>query len=197
MYYKKMIGEKCYLSPINVEDYEKYTAWVNDMEVAVGLVFSSSLINPNMEKEILERLSKSNNNFAIVDKEKDELIGNIGFPKIDQINRIGELGIFIGNKDYWGQGYGVDAINLLLDFGFNILNLHNIYLRVYDFNKPAIKAYKKLGFKDAGRIRGAKQIAGKRYDEVLMDIIAEEFQSVYIENLVSKKNNVNETNRDS
>lgn len=49
MYYKKMLGSKCYLSPINVEDYEKYTTWVNDMEVGVGMIFSASLITEACE----------------------------------------------------------------------------------------------------------------------------------------------------
>jgi len=96
-----------------------------------------------------------------VDLEREELIGNIGFVNLDLINKVGELGIFIGNKDYWGKGYGMEAIQLLLDFGFNMLNLHNVYLRVFSFNKPAINCYKKIGFKEVGRIREAKQIAGE------------------------------------
>lgn len=188
MYYKKMIGNKCYLSPINVEDYEKYTEWVNDMEVGVGVTFSSSLITEEKERELLEELARSECNFAIIDKESDNLIGNTGFVRIDKINHVGEIGIFIGNKDCWGKGYGVEAIKLILDFGFSILNLHNIYLRVYEYNKPAIKCYKKVGFKEVGRLREAKQIAGKRYDEIYMDILASEYESVYIKDLVEKRN---------
>lgn len=188
MYHKKMVGEKCYLSPINPEDFEKYTKWINDMEVSAGMVFASSIMTPTMEREALERLSKSNANFAIIDKSKDELIGNVGFPRMDQINRTAEIGIFIGNKEYWGKGYGVEAIKLILDFGFNILNLHNIYLKVYSYNKQAIRCYKKAGFKEVGRLREAKQIAGQRYDEVYMDILASEYKSIYIEDIVNKKN---------
>ncbi|WP_138204121.1 GNAT family N-acetyltransferase [Haloimpatiens lingqiaonensis] len=187
MYFKKLIGQKCYLSPINVEDYEKYTKWVNDMEVSAGLVFASKLIGIEAEKSVLERLSTNGYNFAIVDVEKDELIGNCGYPKLDHINRIGEVGIFIGNKDYWGKGYGQDVLNLLLDFGFNVLNLHNISLKVYSFNKQAIKCYKKVGFKEAGRLREAKLIAGKAYDEIFMDILDTEYQSIYVNNIVDKK----------
>jgi RimJ/RimL family protein N-acetyltransferase len=187
MYFKKIVGKKCYLSPINVEDYEKYTEWVNDMEVAAGLIFASKLIGPEAEKLALERLSTSGYNFAIVDAEKDELIGNCGFPKLDNLNRAGEVGIFIGNKDYWGKGYGQEVLKLLLDFGFNILNLHNISLKVYSFNQQAIKCYKKVGFKEAGRIREAKLIAGKAYDEIFMDILDTEYESIYINNIVDKK----------
>ncbi|SHK60158.1 GNAT family N-acetyltransferase [Paramaledivibacter caminithermalis] len=188
MYYKKIIGNKCYLSPINVEDYQKYTTWVNDMEVGVGMLFTASVITEAKEKEFLEGFVQSEYNFAIVDKETDNVIGNVGFPKIDKINHTGEIGIFIGNKDYWGKGYGTEAIKLILDFGFSILNLHNIHLKVYEYNKPAIKCYKKVGFKEVGRLREAKQIAGKRYDEIYMDILASEYESVYIKDLVEKRN---------
>ncbi|TYT23271.1 GNAT family N-acetyltransferase [Dictyoglomus thermophilum] len=187
MYYKKLIGKRCYLSPIDIEDCQKYTRWVNDMEVVIGLTIASNLYTEQKEREVLERLSKSDYNFAIVDLEREELIGNIGFVNLDLINKVGELGIFIGNKDYWGKGYGVEAIQLLLDFGFNILNLHNVYLRVFSFNKPAINCYKKIGFKEVGRIREAKQIAGERYDIIIMDILENEYKSIYIKDLVEKK----------
>ena len=187
MYFKKIVGKKCYLSPINVEDYEKYTEWVNDMEVAAGLIFASELIGPETEKLALERLSTSGYNFAIIDAEKDELIGNCGFPKLDHLNKAGEVGIFIGNKDYWGKGYGQEVLRLLLDFGFNILNLHNISLKVYSFNQQAIKCYKKVGFKEAGRIRESKFVAGKAYDEIFMDILDTEYESIYVNNIVDKK----------
>ncbi|WP_245301366.1 GNAT family N-acetyltransferase [Thermoanaerobacterium butyriciformans] len=187
LYYKKLIGEKCYLSPMNVDDYEKYVEWVNDMEVAAGMLFASQIVTKEREKELVESLSKDYN-FAIVDIKGDELIGNIGFPKIDYINRVAEVGLFIGNKEFWGKGYGQEALNLALDFGFSILNMHNIYLRVYSYNKPAISCYKKVGFKEAGRIREAKRIAGERYDEIIMDILEDEYESVYIKKIVSEKN---------
>lgn len=139
------------------------------------------------ERGILEMLSNTEFNFAIVDLETDELIGNVGFPRIDYINRVAEFGIFIGNKDYWGKGYGVEATQLILDFGFNVLNLNNIYLKVYSYNQPAISCYKKAGFKEAGRLREAKQIAQEKYDEIYMDILAREFKSIYIKDLVEKK----------
>lgn len=160
------------------------------MEVASGVVFASKMIGIKQEKEALERLSNGRYNFAIIDKKKDELIGNIGFPKVDLLNKAGVIGLFIGNKEYWGKGYGVDAINLILDYGFNILNLHNISLTVYSFNKPAIKCYKKVGFREAGRLRGVKCIAGKKYDEIFMDILASEYQSVYIEDIVNNKSTI-------
>lgn len=189
MYFKKLIGSKVYLSPIDKNDYSKYTEWVNDMEVGLGMIFASKLIDEETEKSVLERLSKSEFNFAIIDAEKNQAIGNIGFPIIDYINHSGEVGIFIGNKNYWGNGYGTEALSLLLDFGFNILNLNSIHLRVYSYNNPAMKCYHKVGFKEAGRLREAKIIAGSKYDKVFMDILANEFKSPYIESVLQKKMN--------
>lgn len=188
MYFKKLLGEKCYLSPLNLQDYEIYTKWINDIDVSLGVTFASVLMTPEQEKEILEKLSRAEYNFAIVELKKDELIGNIGFTHIDFINHTAEMGIFIGNKDYWGKGYGAEAIELLLDFGFNILNLHNINLKVYSYNKPAIKCYQKVGFKEVGRLRETKQIAGQKFDHIIMDILEKEYKSKLIKGLVDKRN---------
>lgn len=187
MYYKKIVGERIFLAPIRTEDYKKYTAWVNDMDVAVGLVFASKIITEEGEKQALERLKDNGINLAIIDKETNELIGNCGFPKFDQLNQSAEVGIFIGDKDYWSRGYGTEALKLLCDYGFNVLNLYNIGLVVYSYNVQAYKSYKKVGFKEVGRRRGAKYIAGERYDEIIMDIIAPEFESPYIKGVIEKK----------
>jgi len=58
MYYKKLIGKRCYLSPIDIEDCQKYTRWVNDMEVVIGLTIASNLYTEQKEREVLERLFK-------------------------------------------------------------------------------------------------------------------------------------------
>jgi len=187
MYFKKLVGNKVYLSPIDKNDYLKYTEWVNDMEVSMGMIFAYKLIDEESEKIVLERLTKVEFNFAIIDIKKDEVIGNIGFPVIDYINHRGEVGIFIGNKNYWSDGYGTEALSLLLDFGFNILNLNSIHLKVYSYNNPAIKCYEKVGFKEAGRLREAKIIGGNKYDEIYMDILAKEFKSEYIKSLIENK----------
>ena len=98
------------------------------------------------------------------------------------ISRTATLGIFIGEKEERSKGYGTEAIKLLLDFGFNYLNLHEIKLDVYEFNKRAIKCYEKIGFKEYGRRRKCKFINGKYYDSIEMDILAEEFRESYIKN---------------
>ena len=183
-YFKKVIGSKCYLSPINVDDAEKYTEWLSDSELSINLLFSGQIISIGKEKEILERLSKSNNHFAIIDLETDELLGNCGLENVDMTNRNAEVGIFIGDKENWSKGYGTEALKLLLDFAFNIRNLNNVILHVFAFNERAIKSYKKIGFKEIGRRRKSYFAAGKYHDEISMDILSDEYQSIYYKDVM-------------
>jgi RimJ/RimL family protein N-acetyltransferase len=174
MYFKKLIGEKCYLSPMNINDAEKYTVWLNDLEITANLSIFHSAINVEIEKEYLENLSKEHN-YSIIDMDTDELIGSCGFIGLDHLNQIAEIGLFIGNKNYWNKGYGTESMKLLLDYGFNALNLNNVMLRVYSFNERAIKMYKKLGFQVIGKRRESLKRGNKVYDEIYMDILAKEY----------------------
>ncbi|GBU28227.1 acetyltransferase [Treponema sp. R8-4-B8] len=174
MYFKKLVGKKCYLSPIDVNDVEKFTEWLNDIEVTKYLIVYPNIISIENEKGFLEKLSKEHT-YSIIDNGTNELIGNCGYGSIDNINQTAEVGIFIGNKKYWNKGYGTEALSLLLDYGFKALNLHNIYLRVYSFNERAIKSYEKVGFKIIGKIREALLRNNERHDIILMDILYNEY----------------------
>ncbi|MDR0301163.1 MAG: GNAT family N-acetyltransferase [Treponema sp.] len=175
MYYKKLVGKKCYLSPIDLNDAEKFTEWLNDLEVTTNLgPLYSGIINVEGEKEILKDLSQKHN-YSIIDIETNELIGNCGFLEIDNVNQIAEIGIFIGNKKFWGKGYGTEALVLLIDYGFKALNLHNILLKVFSFNERAMKCYEKVGFKIIGKRREALNRGDKKFDAIFMDILYDEF----------------------
>lgn len=173
-YFKKLKGEKCYLSPINANDVEQYTEWLNDLEISGNLSMANLNISLNTEKEALEKLIKGHN-YAIIDQKKDELLGNCSLASINYRNGTAELGIFIGDKNYRNKGYGTEAINLLLSYAFNHLNLKNIILRVLSSNKGAINCYKKCGFKMIGKRRKAITQNMKEYDIIYMDILVEDF----------------------
>ena len=182
-YYKKLVGERIYLSPVNVEDAEKYVEWFCDFKTADGIGQSSKLISVEGEKEWIEKCLKNNEYvFAIVNSENDELIGNCGIHNIKYKDRCAIVGIFIGKEKNRNNGYGAEVLKLLLDYGFNYLNLNNIMLSVMSFNERAIACYKKVGFKEIGRRRQGYFLNGKYYDEIFMDILKDEFKEDCIKN---------------
>ena len=185
-FHKKLIGEKCYLSPVTEEDAEKWADWFNDLEVTIPLGDEAyTPTSASKERKIaIEILQSGAHVFSIVDLKSDELIGRCMLFQIDNINQHAKLGIVIGEKSYWSKGYGQEAVGLLLDYGFNLLNLHNIMLGVFDYNKAAIKCYKKVGFQEIGYRREVRIIGGKKYNMIFMDILADEFKSVFVNKLL-------------
>lgn len=182
-YFKRLVGEKVYLSPMNIEDAEIYLKWFNDLNTISYLTFSNKVTTLETEKKFINSVIENGEpTFAIIDLETDKLIGNCGLTSIDNTMRIATLGIVIGEEEYRSKGYGTEALRLLVEFGFNYLNLNNIMLIVYEFNQRAINSYKKVGFKEMGRRRQARFINGKYHDIIYMDLLAEEFEGGYIKN---------------
>lgn len=181
-YFKKLVGDNIYLSPRSSEDVEKYTEWLNDFQVTDYTGRSAGILTIEGEKKYLEQHLEDEASFAIVRLEDDKLIGTVGLESISHIHRGATLGIFIGDKDGRNKGYGTEAIRLILDYGFNYLNLNNIKLDVMEFNDRAIACYRKCGFKECGRRRKCYFLNGKYYDQIEMDILAEEFEGEYIRN---------------
>jgi RimJ/RimL family protein N-acetyltransferase len=177
-HYKKLVGEKCYLSPCAPEDAEKWAAWDNDPEVALPLGDEAhTLFSLEAEQESIARIQKNHDPiFSILDLATGEVIGRGMLFDVNRVDRCAELGIVIGEKSYWNRDYGQDATRLLLEFGFNYLNLNSILLGVFSFNERAIACYRKIGFREIGRRRQARLIAGKWHDVVFMDLLADEFR---------------------
>ena len=84
MYFKKMTGQKCYLSPMETSDLELFTAWVNDMEVINFLNIAPASISASNEKEFLDKLSREHN-YEIIDLKTDTPIGTCGLIEIDHM----------------------------------------------------------------------------------------------------------------
>lgn len=183
-YFKKIVGDRIYLSPMSTEDAEIFTQWLNDFDTTDYLGRSGTILTLQSEQEYLQNKTNKENEakFAIVTLDGDKIIGTISLEHINSINRDAELGIFIGDKDYRNNGYGTEAIKLILEYGFNYLNLHSVHLSLMSFNERAQKCYQKCGFKEYGRRRQCRFIDGKYYDLVEMDILKEEFTGTYIRN---------------
>ena len=134
MYFKKLVGDRIYLSPKGAsdEEIEKFTEWMNDFKVTDYTGRSGQITTLVGEKDWLENSAKNNENrnFNIVDLNNDKLVGAIGLEHFNWIQRSAVLGIFIGDENYRSNGYGTEAIKLLLEYGFKYLNLHSIRLNI-------------------------------------------------------------------
>lgn len=176
-YYKKVVGDRCYLSPIQVEDADKWAEWLNDLDVSLPLGDEAytSLPLDRLREYASQVIRHDEHVFTIVDLETDRPLGRCLLFNVDLVNRNAMMGLLIGEKAYWGQGYGQDATRLLLDYAFTLLNLHSVMLGVFSFNERAVHTYRAVGFREIGRRRQARIIGSQMYDLILMDILADEF----------------------
>jgi RimJ/RimL family protein N-acetyltransferase len=174
-------GERVRLRAVERSDVEKFHTWINDPEVTEGLAlylpmsmrdeeswFDGIASRPPQEKPL-----------AIECRDGDgwKLIGNSGFFDLDRTAHSGEIGIMIGDKSYWNKGYGTEAMSLLLQHGFETLNLHRIFLRVYVSNPRAIRSYEKSGFIPEGRLREAVYQHGRYGDVLIMSVLRPEWDA--------------------
>ncbi len=190
IYFKKLVGDRCYLSPCSVADAEKWTTWDNDLRVALplgGEAYTPYALE-KMRTILADVAQQQNHIFTLVTLENDMPIGRGMLFDINPVNRCAMLGIVIGEITLWGKGYGQEAVRLLLDYGFTLLNLNSIMLGVFDFNTRAIHCYEKVGFKIIGRRRQARIIGQQKFDAIFMDILAEEFESPYVAPLLIQQN---------
>mgnify|MGYP004504542613 FL=1 len=144
-FYKKIVGDRIYLSPktAEIDAIDIYTKWMNDFEVTDYIGRSAQIQTFLNEKEYLENSAKDSKDkhFDIVLLDNDHLIGSISLAKIDYLNRNATLGIFIGDFEYRNNGYGREAIKLILEYAFKYLNLHSVNLTLLSINERAHKCY--------------------------------------------------------
>lgn len=176
-------NDKVRLRAVTASDVDDNVRWMNDVEVTRNLGQIGRFSHEH-EAAFIERAQSNSGDhygFAIeaIDGPEPKYIGNIDLFGFDKRNRQAELGIMIGEHDYWGNGYGPAAIKLLLEFGFGELNLHRIYLRVFEFNKRGIRAYEKVGFKLEGIARQAAYVDGAYCDDYEMSILFPEWEALY------------------
>ncbi len=168
MYY----GEKVVLRAYREDDIDIALKLVNDKELKKFLVNFIPFPMSKWEEEEWIKSQKSNKegtyNFAIEDIETNKYIGGCGINSVDWLTRVAVVGIMIGDKDYWGKGYGTDAMKVLIDFIFNDMNINKIRLSVFSFNERAIKSYEKCGFEVEGVLKNEIFKDGKYYDEIIM-----------------------------
>jgi len=175
-------GKKVKLRAIKKEDLTLACAYLNDEYIR-------KLMNPGVsypityEEELkwFEDNSKENNgrcNFAIEDLETGTYIGGCGVNDVNWLTRVARIGIFIGDKNFLGLGYGTDALEVLIKFIFEEMNINKIKLEVFSFNERAIKCYKKCGFTVEGVLKSEIFKEGKYFDDIVMAIMRDEWDQM-------------------
>ena len=176
-YFKKITGENLYLSPVDKKDSEIFIKWMNNDEVALNFGQYHQVVASENNLEWLFNPPQDIQRFSIVLNEMDMMIGCISIQNIDHLNRNAFIGIFIGEQVHRNKGYGGEAIKLMLNYGYNTLNLNNIMLSVNADNIAAITFYMKVGFHEVGRRHEWVFKNGQYIDKIYMDILAREFNN--------------------
>jgi diamine N-acetyltransferase len=177
-----ILGKRVRLRAVEREDIPKFVDWLNDPEVKQGLMMLVPLSNAqeqNWFEDMLKHpLEEHPLGIEIQTPLGWNMIGNITLMHIDWKDRNAEVGIVIGDKRYWNQGFGRDAMVLILRYAFNQLGLHRVYLRVFETNPRAVHSYEKAGFIHEGHMRQAHFQDGKFVDILLMSAISGEWQDL-------------------
>jgi RimJ/RimL family protein N-acetyltransferase len=172
-----LTGDRVTLRAIRQSDYDRLAEFKNDLEAEVLSGGEPPRPRPNQTvAEFFDGLVKDKEtvNFAI--EADGSIIGDIGLFHIDRISGSAEFGIGIGDRDYWGKGYGREAIGLLVDYGFRHQNLRRIWLETFSSNERAIRCYRAVGFVEEGRSRQHVWSDGQYVDLVHMGLLREEWR---------------------
>ena len=176
-YFPKISRGKIYLSPIHTDDYELITQRMYDKRITDWITTWSQIISITSEKDWLENVAKSwEYNLAIIRKDGDKLLWTVWLFHIDHINQSAELWISIGDFDEHSKWYGADAINAMLLFAYDTLNIYNVFLQVKSFNKKAIKCYQKVWFKEIWTRHHCQYCNGEWHDSVMMEMLKPDWQ---------------------
>jgi RimJ/RimL family protein N-acetyltransferase len=182
-----IVGERVSLGPMRRDLLTLYSRWANDFQVNSTVTPQLRPLTMESEEKWYDRAVTNEQlaRFTIYVRDGLRPIGITSLYDINHQNRTATFGILIGERDCWGSGYGTEATQLILDYAFTVLGLHNVMLSVRDYNARGIRAYERAGFKRVGVRREAVRFAGRAFDEVLMDCVATEFKSPHLARLLA------------
>jgi [ribosomal protein S5]-alanine N-acetyltransferase len=163
---------------LSVKELEgNYVHWFGDAQVCA---FNSHFAYPKSVEGLRQFIAQLDNTsehivWAIYDRAEGVHVGNIGLRVFNRIDNNAELSFLLGEKSYWGRGYGFEAGQMMLGHGFNVLNLQRIYCGCAGNNVPMQKLAVKLGFVQEGVRRNNLYLWGKYEDEIEYGLLRSEF----------------------
>jgi RimJ/RimL family protein N-acetyltransferase len=175
---KVLVGKRVELRRHARENYRLYGEWYGDPEIWRLTSWAASPLSPAaVERLFADREhSPTDDSFAIHPKGEEAPIGVIGLMNITEANDSAELSVIVGDPEDRHQGYGAEAIAVILRYGFAELGLDRVGLSVFAFNEDAISTYEKLGFHAEGRIKKAVKRDDVFHDAIIMSIRKSEWR---------------------
>ena len=178
-----ILGQRIRLRAVEKDDLPHFVKWLNHPELR-AYVSKYLPIGQGQEERWYDRnLGQGDTQTWAIDAQPADMavgpwmhIGSCSFLYVDDRNRSGEIGIVIGANDYWGRGYGTDAVQTLTGWGFNTLNLNRVFLRVFADNARAIRCYEKVGYQVEGRLRQDNYYNGAYRDTLIMAVLRAEWE---------------------
>jgi len=146
--------EQVYLRRVTPADVRgNYIEWVNDQEITQFLEVGHFPMGTEDIVKYVEKISDDNKTLflAIFVRDSGEHIGNIKLGPIDWVHRRADIGILIGEREYWGQGIATESIGAVVTHAFETLNLHKLTAGCYEDNVGSRKAFEKVGFSVEGQ----------------------------------------------
>jgi diamine N-acetyltransferase len=178
-----IIGEKVALGPLHRDLLPLITRWSNDLAARrnIGAPLPQTLEQRTAQYE-RDTVDEQSVDFAVYERAilpggHPRPIGTVGLFDINYRNGRAEFGIYIGEADARGKGFGTETTRLMLDYAFTALGLYNVALTVAEWNVAGQRAYARAGFRECGRRRQCWLMGGRRWDQIAMDCLATEFTS--------------------
>lgn len=158
------------LRSIERSDTDNVLKWRNDKEVKKYFIYQKE-IEYDDHINWLEKKVATGKVVQFIIEDNGKPIGSVYMQDIDQTHNKAEYGIFIGDPKNCGHGVGTIVAKKCIEYGFDVLHLHRIYLRVYSDNLRAIASYEKAGFKREALLKHDVFVNGKYHDIVLMGVV--------------------------
>ncbi len=173
------MGKLVVLKPLSETDLPRVQRWSQDPELR-KMTGQVSAYNPTTVKQWYRELSADPDRlwFTIVTKD-NRVIGEAGLLRMNSAWKCTDMGIIIGEKDAWRQGYGTDTGRTLLHYAFNVLQFHRVAVGVVGFNSVALRFWEKLGFKQEGVWRDGYYYNNQYSDFIMMSILEDEYRKKY------------------
>ena len=170
-------GKKIIFRPLDEKDLGCIVVWINDPQVRKYLTVYLPMTT-GVERKWIESISGSEKNIvlATVDKKTGKHVGNAGLHSINGRNGTATFGFLIGDKNFWGKGYGTEMLDLMLEYAFHTLGLRKVRSRVLAPNISSAKVHKKCGFKKAGVFKKEYLVDGEYVDEILLEVSRKDWE---------------------